>query len=174
MIDMNMYQHCIPSDIAKETIAQVIKVESDNNPIAINVNGKKIHFKKPATMEEAISTAKELTDQGHNIDVGLMQINSKNLVKFNISLSDSFEPCTNISVGSLLLKDAYKKASLKFGRGQKSLQAALSIYNTGNMQDGFKNGYVSRYYPDLNSSNPYTSSSLVYAEKKERNSNEKK
>ena len=52
MIDMNMYQHCIPSDIAKETIAQIIRVESGNNPIAINVNGNKVHFKKPATMEE--------------------------------------------------------------------------------------------------------------------------
>ena len=47
----------------------------------------------------------------------------------------------------------YKKAAKQMGEGQPALLAALSAYNTGDMQKGFKSGYVHKYLSRKNEIN---------------------
>ncbi len=46
--------------------------------------------------------------------------------------------------GAALFRDFYARAVKRYGYGQRALLAAVSAYNTGNFQAGFKNGYVAR------------------------------
>ena len=74
---LTLAQRCAPT-IAPETMLSVVQVESRFNPLAINVNGAA--DPAPArTASEAIRTAEALIRQGRSVDLGLAQINSKNL-----------------------------------------------------------------------------------------------
>ena len=83
---------------------------------------------------------------GYSVDLGLMQVNSRNLRALGISVLQAFNPCTNISAGATILSADYANASRLRGPGQAALRAALSAYNTGDFYRGFENGYVARYY----------------------------
>lgn len=133
---------CAP-DVAPETMMAIVKVESNGNPWAIGNNTLKAPVKPtPKSKEEAISKAKYYIAQGHSLDLGLAQINSKNLKMLKLSVDEVFEPCTNIGAGAYILKEAYLRASSKYGHGQKALHHALSAYNTGSLYRG--HGYVTK------------------------------
>jgi type IV secretion system protein VirB1 len=57
-----------------------------------------------------------------------------------------FDPCLNIKAGSEILLTDYAAAVHVYGEGQTALRAALSAYNSGSFERGFRNGYVARYY----------------------------
>lgn len=59
-----------------------------------------------------------------------------------------------------LLK-AYQQAKVKYPNPQLALRYALSIYNTGNMQRGFKNGYVQKYTNTLTYKTPKPQSNNI-------------
>lgn len=146
MIDLAMIAACAVPGVAPETLEKVITVESAGDPLAINVNGKRLLLKKPRSKNEAIHQAKSLVAGGYSVDLGLMQINSANLAGYETSIDKVFDPCTNIKVGSAILKSFYDKTVIKYGEGQTALKAALSAYNTGNFQSGYRNGYVRNFY----------------------------
>jgi type IV secretion system protein VirB1 len=143
MIDVSLIQLCAPR-VAVETVERIIQVESAGERYAINVNGVgRVHSDSP---RQAIANAQYLIDEGYSVDLGLMQINSAHLPELNLSVSQIFEPCTNLKVGAQILEAAYRDAAAFFGPGQKALQAALSTYNTGDPLKGFTNGYVASIY----------------------------
>jgi type IV secretion system protein VirB1 len=145
-----LIQRCAP-DVAPQTISAVIKTESGGNSLAININYKKGRLaRRPRDLTEAIGWSKWLIQNGYNIDMGLMQINSKNLAKFGTSVEQIFDPCTNIYVGSQILTQNYLRAKDKYGQGQNALFASLSAYNTGHFQRGLQNGYVNRVVKNAN------------------------
>jgi type IV secretion system protein VirB1 len=145
-----LIQRCAPN-VAPQTISAVMRTESGGNPLAININYKKGRLaRKPSSMFEAIGWSKWLIERGYNIDMGLMQINSRNMARFGMSVEQIFDPCTNIYVGSLILTENYVKASDKYGKGQNALFASLSAYNTGHFQRGLRNGYVHRVVKNAN------------------------
>jgi hypothetical protein len=110
-----------------------------------------VHFALPQSKYEAVKTASHFLKRGFNLDVGLMQINSNNLSKYNLNIRDAFDPCQNINIGSRILKDSFSRAAVKHkSHGQDALMAALSAYNSGNFHSGFSNGYIKKYYPNLN------------------------
>lgn len=149
-----LIQRCAPN-VAPQTISAVMRTESGGNPLAININYKKGRLaRKPHSMVEAIGWSKWLIERGYNIDMGLMQINSRNMARFGMTVEQIFDPCTNIYVGSLILTENYVRASDKYGKGQNALFASLSAYNTGHFQRGFRNGYVHRVV--RNASQPVT------------------
>nr|WP_283204860.1 transglycosylase SLT domain-containing protein [Bathymodiolus heckerae thiotrophic gill symbiont] len=76
--------------------------------------------------------------------MGIAQINTKNLKKYNISIEEAFDPCTNIKVGAAILTDNYQRALESGMKGQGALHAAISEYNTGSIVNGLKNGYVQK------------------------------
>ena len=115
---------CAPG-IAPETLAAIARTESGLRALAIGINGPgggAFHF---SAAQEAVARASELIRQGRSIDLGLMQINSRNLGWLGLTVEDAFDPCRNIAAGARVL-------------------TAFSGYNTGHPRRGFENGYVAR------------------------------
>jgi type IV secretion system protein VirB1 len=124
---------CAPT-VAPETIVSIAKAESGLNPLAIHDNATGQRY-MPAAVNEAVTLATGLiAGEHHNIDLGLMQINSANLAASNLRIADAFDACHSIEVGARILSDAF----------QRALRSALSTYNTGDQQRGIDNGYVAR------------------------------
>lgn len=133
---------CAPF-VSQNTMLAVIHQESRGNPLAIGVNGSQ-RLRKVNNTAEAIIEAKRLIDSGANIDIGLMQINSKNIGNLGVTVEQLFDPCTNVYAGGVVLTRNYVRASKTYKDEQAALQAALSAYNTGSFTNGVKNGYVSK------------------------------
>ena len=136
---------CAPN-IAPITLQAVIRVESGGNPLAINVNGLRVQPAPAATVAGAARTAESYILLGYSVDLGLMQVNSRNLVALGTTVERVLDPCTNVRDGAAILTADYAEAASSRGDGQPALQAALSAYNTGSFYRGFSNGYVARYY----------------------------
>ncbi|WP_443694949.1 lytic transglycosylase domain-containing protein [Pseudomonas sp.] len=132
---------CAPF-VSSNTMLAVIQQESQGNPWAIGVNGSQ-RYRKVNNYSEAVTESKRLIASGANIDMGLMQINSKTMVNLGLTVEQVFDPCTNAYAGGTVLTRNYVKAAKTHQNDQAALQAALSAYNTGNFSKGFKNGYVS-------------------------------
>ncbi|MCR5876827.1 lytic transglycosylase domain-containing protein [Phenylobacterium sp. J426] len=134
-------QRCAPT-IAPVTMLSIVQVESRYNPLAINVNGAA--DPPPArTTAEAIRTAEILIRQGKSVDLGLGQINSKNLGWLGISVADAFDPCRNLAGAAKVLEAGYLSAA-RSAPQQQALRMAFSAYNTGDHSRGFANGYVAK------------------------------
>jgi type IV secretion system protein VirB1 len=136
---------CAPA-VAPVTLEAVIRVESDGNPLAIHVNGLRV---QPASATSAAAVARIAEDyilRGYSVDLGLMQVNSRNLMALGTTVERVLDPCTNVRDGAAILAADYAEATRTRGNGQAALQAALSAYNTGSFYRGFANGYVARYY----------------------------
>ncbi len=175
MPSVDMMQQSAPN-VAPQTIAAIIQVESGGNQYAIGINGP---FKRrvcPRSDKEAAAEARYFISKGYSVDLGLMQINSRNLPWLGITIEQAFDPAINIQAGAKILIRGYRGAIKRYGPGQDALKAALSAYNTGNYQQGFKNGYVAKYYY-LPASiyivtskeeviNPYTAELMVYGQVK--------
>lgn len=76
-----------------------------------------------------------------------MQVNSHNLYRLGVTLTEAFDPCKNIALGSrVYLEGVNHINSLEnaFPSSFAHMQGALSLYNTGNPWKGFANGYVGR------------------------------
>lgn len=85
--------------------------------------------------------------RGFSVDLGLMQINSRNLAALGLPLPMAFDTCSNLHGGAVILTANYLGAAATYGPGLTALQVALSLYNTGTRHKGFNNGYVARYFP---------------------------
>lgn len=128
------------------TLEAVIRVESHGNPLALNVNRLAGPQPRPATVAEAVQMAESYIARGYNVDIGLMQVNSRNLAALGYTVEQVLDPCISIQAGGKILTADYAEAARRLGEGQAALQAALSAYNTGTFWRGFANGYVAKYY----------------------------
>lgn len=170
---------CAPA-VAPITIEHIIAVESGGNPLSIHVNGIRIQPPRATTAAEATATATRFIEAGYSVDLGLLQVNSRNLSAFGTTVAEQFDTtsCANIRTGAAILSAAYSRSVRLAPPGQPALQVALSIYNTGDALRGFTNGYVARYYRDTpllpevnavlakasrprNDSNPYAADPVV-------------
>jgi len=131
---------CAPL-VSSNTMMAVLQHESAGNPWALGVNGSH-KFQKPTDYASAVLEAKRLIAKGASIDMGLMQINSRTMVNLGLTVEQTFDPCSNVYAGSVVLTRNYVRASEKFADPQSALLAAISAYNTGNFRSGFENGYV--------------------------------
>ena len=133
-------------NVAPATLEAVIRVESGGDPLSLNVNRLAGPQPRSATVAEAVALAQGYIAQGYSVDLGLMQVNSRNLDALGYTIEQVLDPCTNIRGGAAILTADYAEAARSKGEGQGALQAALSAYNTGSFYHGFANGYVARYY----------------------------
>lgn len=146
MIDIALILACAPT-VAPATIQQIIQVESKGDPLAIGVNGGRLP--RPAkNAADAAALARAAIQQGYSVDLGLMQVNSKNLARLGYTVEDMFDSCKNLAAGAKVLTDFYVRATARHSDPQVALRLALSAYNTGSFSRGFRNGYVSRYFPN--------------------------
>ena len=132
---------CAPS-VAPQTVAAIVQTESHGHPFALNVNGgsQPPPQTNPAS---AAATAKRYIAAGYSVDLGLGQINSRNMRWLGLTWDTVFDPCTNIAALGRLLTQNYNTAIA--GRdSQTALRVALSLYNTGSSSRGFRNGYVAK------------------------------
>lgn len=130
--------------VAQVKMPAIIKTESQNNPLAIGLNkGYKLKF-QPKDPEQAKNWVEYLEKNDYNFDVGLAQINIKNIKKYGYTAKDLLDPCVNITVGSDILANNYKNAMSVSTSSTEGWQKAISAYNTGNFTGGMRNGYVSK------------------------------
>lgn len=133
-----MLTECGPA-VSPETTQAIIQVESGGNPLAVGDNTLKRSF-SPKSAADAVQLATRLMYQGHNIDIGLMQVNSCHIRPMGLSLAELFDPCRNIRIGTTILAEFYRQH--KTNDPAQSLFRALSAYNTGQAWKGA--GYVNR------------------------------
>jgi type IV secretion system protein VirB1 len=137
-----LFASCAPR-VGPVTIGAIVAYESGVRPYAIGDNTvRRSYF--PVSRWRAEAIAAELLSEGHNIDVGYAQVNSANFSPFGLSVHSAFEPCTNLAVGSAILRRAYAEAARRYGTGQVALVHALSAYNTGGYWAGL--GYARSVY----------------------------
>src|SRR3546814_3999401 len=124
--------------VSTATIAQILQTESKVFEWAINVSGlcRKI---VPTSREQAVALACHYIGKGHSVDLGLGQINSRNMKALGLTWDNVFDPCTNIAAAGAVLSGNYH--SVRAGlHPQRALRIALSMYNTGSQSRGFSNG----------------------------------
>jgi type IV secretion system protein VirB1 len=134
---------CAPA-VAPSTLLAVARAESALDPLAIGVNGPGARRPTPRSKVEAIAAARGLLQAGQDLDLGLLQINGRNLGWLGLSLEAAFDPCRSLAAGARVLEDGYAQGARRHGPGQAALRVALSYYNTGHATRGFANGYVAR------------------------------
>jgi type IV secretion system protein VirB1 len=133
-------------NVAPATLQAIISVESGGDPLALHVNDLRVQPSPSRDAQQAAQLAASYITRGYTVDLGLMQVNSRNLAALGLSVAQVLDPCTNIRGGAAILTADYAEAVQSRGNGQVALQAALSAYNTGDFYRGFTNGYVARYY----------------------------
>lgn len=134
---------CVP-DVAPQTMLAVARAESGLNPLALGVNHRGASPRQPQSRAEAVQLATRLLAKGANLDLGLAQINSRNLSRLGLTVEDAFDPCRNLAAAGAVLRAAYRTARGLQPDAQQALRTAFSLYNTGDVQRGFRNGYVTR------------------------------
>ena len=148
---------CAPG-VAPSTIAAVVHTESKGYQLALNVNGVARQPVRPTSAEAAAKVARAYIARGYSVDLGLAQINSRNMAVLGLSWESVFDPCTNINAAGKVLMGNYQRVSS--GRlPQEALRVALSMYNTGSKTRGFRNGYVGRVLNNAGKSNGVTAMS---------------
>lgn len=132
---------CAPS-VAPETVLAIIQTESSGEPFALNVNGGRQPARQ-GNAADAAATARRYVAAGNSVDLGLGQINSRNMRWLGLTWETVFDPCTNVAALGQVLISNYNAANA--GRDpQTALRVALSMYNTGSQTRGFRNGYVAK------------------------------
>ncbi|HEX3364998.1 lytic transglycosylase domain-containing protein [Phenylobacterium sp.] len=134
---------CAPQ-VSPDTLLAVVQVESGDDPLVIGINGPGGQRVSPTTPEVAVRTAEALRGAGRNFDVGLAQINVRNLARLGLSLKDAFDPCRNLAASAKVLVADWRLSVSTTGSAAAALGATLSRYNTGGARRGFANGYVAR------------------------------
>jgi len=86
-------------NVSPVTLEAVVRVESGGNSLALNVNHLQGPQPHPATPAEAVSLAQRYIAQGYSVDIGLMQVNSRNLPALGYTVEQVLDPCTNIRAG---------------------------------------------------------------------------
>lgn len=121
--------------VAPRQILAQARVESALDPLAIHddVTGRVYH---PANLAQALRIATRCEMDGHDIDVGLLQVNSGNFPWLHLSLAAAFDPVQSIRAGIRVL-------------------TTLSKYNTGSPTRGLANGYVQRVVSRERTASPH-------------------
>jgi type IV secretion system protein VirB1 len=137
----SLASHCAPT-VAPETVLAIIRTESRGRPFALGVNGAR----QPAPQSnavDAVAVARRYIAAGYSVDLGLGQINSRNMRKMGLTWETVFDPCINVAALGQILTQNY--SAVKAGRDpQTALRVAISLYNTGSSSRGFRNGYVAK------------------------------
>ncbi len=139
---LSLAAQCAP-DVAPQTLLALARAESGLDSLAIrrNPGGP---APRQASAGAAIAAAGSALRRGANLDLGLMQINSANLLRLDLTLADAFDPCRGLAAAARLLAVDYRAARSAHVDPQRALRAALSAYNTGDRTRGVRNGYVAR------------------------------
>ncbi|WP_312283483.1 transglycosylase SLT domain-containing protein [Candidatus Igneacidithiobacillus taiwanensis] len=129
-----IYQQCDTYKAPPILLVAVSNVESGRNPWVINDNTL-LHKHLPNDFylhnaQQAIAKATQLLGEGHNIDMGIMQINSQWVQKGRYTVDQLFNPCDNIGAGSWVFIGGWNATSGVQPLNNRMLES-LAIYNCG-------------------------------------------
>lgn len=133
---LELLMMCAPA-VDPVTMAAVVKQESGGRPWVLNNNTtrKSMAFDSKAA---AVTAAVAAVARGDSVDIGLAQINSRNLPALGLSVDQVFDPCTNLAAGARILAAGYEKTG--------ALGAALSAYNTGRSDSKIGDAYAQKVF----------------------------
>ncbi len=137
----SLIMHCAPN-IDIKLMESIIYVESKGNQYAINVNKGDHLTRQPYNYIEAIGWVNYLEKNNYNFDVGIAQINIKNIHKYGLRGIDALNPCVNLELANIILVNDYILVRKTFK--YNLVLNTLSIYNSGNYITGYKNGYIKK------------------------------
>ena len=122
----------------------IVKTESRGNYLAIGLNrGKRLRY-GARNLAEARSWVEYLEQHSYDFEIGLAQVNIRNVHKYGFSANDMLDPCKNLKLAADILQHSYLNAKSVSANNREALYKALSAYNSGNYRTGFTNGYVQR------------------------------
>ena len=139
---MALAQQCAPG-IAPEAIVSVANVESSFDTLAINVNH--VGRFRASNAGDAVAIATRWIRAGYSVDLGIAQINSKNLAWSGLTVATAFDACSNLAAAEKILSANYARASQTY-QGLEAISRSFSLYNTGSTTLGYRNDYVNRVW----------------------------
>jgi len=139
---LNLAAQCAPS-VAPEALLPLARVESSWNTLAIDINHGPVVRAK--SREEAEAVASAYIRAGYSVDLGIAQINSRNLQRLGLTVGDAFDPCLNFRAAEVLLNENYARASRQYS-GIEAISRTFSLYNSGSFDVGFRNNYVAKVW----------------------------
>jgi hypothetical protein len=128
--------HCVPPPVAP-VIAGIAMHESGLSSTTIhdNVTGRSFN---PETARDAVLLASTLITAGHDLDLGISQVNVRNFGWTGLTLQSAFDPCANLAAGVKVLFAKYN------GSPPDTVKAAYAASVNGNLTkiDGAKDETV--------------------------------
>lgn len=123
-------------------------VESRNHPWSIFDNTTRQSYRLNSRAE-AEAKAIELVSYGHNVDLGLMQLNCKYQCKRpGVSLANIFDPSVNVATARIIFMEFWVQARRISTEFDARIVAAVGAYNNGRV--GTPNvGYVKKVWQQL-------------------------
>lgn len=94
--------NCVPPKAADVILGIVIGGEQSRNSLAIHDNTAGVSF-TPANEGEAIRLAHALMVHGDDLDLGLGQINTRNLGWLRLTVEMAFDACRNLDAAARVL-----------------------------------------------------------------------
>lgn len=134
-------RRCAPTAPPSALVA-IVRVESSFEPWTIGINGRRPERLRFSTKADAAQSASRLLARGNDIDLGLAQLNSRNLTRLGLTVEDALDPCRNLAAASRVFDEGYARALTARVDNQPILQMAYSVYNSGDVERGWDNGYV--------------------------------
>ena len=142
---------CAPS-VAPETVLAIIQTESSGEPFALNVNGGRQPARQNSAADAA-ATARRDVAAGYSVDLGLGQINSRNMRWLGLTWDTAFDPCTNVAALARVLTTNYNAVSagrdpqtaLRVGQSRSPLGNRLGLIPPGPLDDRILRGAIFRF-----------------------------
>ena len=144
---------CAPQ-VSPVLMQALVRVESAWQPFAIGMDKTQGVVKQPASLPEAVATAKELVAAGRKFSVGLAQIHVSNVALYGMNWEQAFDVCQNLAVGQKILWNFYFRASASGYTGVAAIWAALRGYNSGGVDRAISDEYASRIFAYMSSAPP--------------------
>jgi soluble lytic murein transglycosylase-like protein len=145
-------------DVHPVTTTAIVKAESGFRPLAVRNNTTKQSFYS-TDHAEAKQLVEGFTAKGDRLAIGLMQVTTPWAVRFGIAPADLLDSCTNVRIGTAILRFNFDSCVRANRTQQATLECALSAYWSGNGQIG--GAYVNHVYTVAGSANRVTETAGV-------------
>jgi len=148
-----LLEQCAPQ-VSPVLMQALVRTESAWQPLAIGMDKAQGTVRQPATLAEAIATAKDLAAAGRRFSVGLAQIHVSNVALYGMTWEQAFDACQNLALGQKILWNFYHRASASGYSGVAAIWAALRGYNSGGVDRAVSDEYANRIFAYMSSAPP--------------------
>lgn len=114
----------------------MVQLGSQNKALSVAVDGNKAQSFTSA--DQALKFANDQLAQGHNINVGIMQIPNLWFKQYNVTVAELLLPCKNMVVATEILNASARSCADLSNKnpGFDETACTLSMYKTGDAQAG--------------------------------------